>query len=324
MSVVLLGVGLLVCNALLGSMGLVARTGHDAMHKAAANPHTSSGAKTNTSHNDTFADDVLLVESFNASLHWLSSGLQHTQDFLAPALCVLIFPFVLLGGFHNSNNTGAAQCKKQEASAFGNRAVEILVWLAYIAIALLWLCQGQDLGHKSLLSCLPTDLPIKNLLTAPLIEDLVGTLLTQSFNVLLPKLCFVFLITSVVMCTMFCVKCANQDCGCVSIAILVAPVLLVLGTNCTLASVLALLECVCVKQLFYSLAVSEQQSFKNPVIESKALVRADSWMTVAEGSTWALISAQLFFCTGHFCEFAGLQYTAGKCCAHSLPPLLCW
>ena len=26
---------------------------------------------------------------------------------------------------------------------------------------------------------------------------------------------------------------------------------------------------------------------------------------------WALFSLQLFFCTGHFCEFAGLQYTAG-------------
>ena len=26
---------------------------------------------------------------------------------------------------------------------------------------------------------------------------------------------------------------------------------------------------------------------------------------------WSLFSLQLFFCTGHFCEFAGLQYTAG-------------
>jgi hypothetical protein len=29
------------------------------------------------------------------------------------------------------------------------------------------------------------------------------------------------------------------------------------------------------------------------------------------GLLWALFSLQLFFCTSHFCEFAGLQYTAG-------------
>lgn len=31
----------------------------------------------------------------------------------------------------------------------------------------------------------------------------------------------------------------------------------------------------------------------------------------AGGLLWSLHSMQLFFCTGHFCEFAGLQYTAG-------------
>ncbi len=29
------------------------------------------------------------------------------------------------------------------------------------------------------------------------------------------------------------------------------------------------------------------------------------------GILWSLHALQLFFCTGHFCEFAGLQYTAG-------------
>lgn len=29
------------------------------------------------------------------------------------------------------------------------------------------------------------------------------------------------------------------------------------------------------------------------------------------GLLWSLLALQLFFCTGHFCEFAGLQYTAG-------------
>ena len=32
----------------------------------------------------------------------------------------------------------------------------------------------------------------------------------------------------------------------------------------------------------------------------------------AAGALWSLYGLQLFFCTGHFCEFAGLQYTAGQ------------
>ena len=31
----------------------------------------------------------------------------------------------------------------------------------------------------------------------------------------------------------------------------------------------------------------------------------------AAAALWSLHGLQLFFCTGHFCEFAGLQYTAG-------------
>ena len=33
---------------------------------------------------------------------------------------------------------------------------------------------------------------------------------------------------------------------------------------------------------------------------------------------WAGMGSYLFFCTGHFCEFAGLQYTAGA--APTPPP----
>lgn len=36
------------------------------------------------------------------------------------------------------------------------------------------------------------------------------------------------------------------------------------------------------------------------------------------GTLWALYSMQLFFCTGHFCEFAGLQYAAGELACFSL------
>lgn len=321
MGVVFWGIGLLVCNALLGSMGLVTRTGHDAMHKAAATtPHTSSGA--GTGQNDIFGHRDFLVGSFYASLHWLSSGLQQTQDSLAPALCVLIFPIVLLGGLNNSKSTDAVRCTRSEASALANRFIEILVWLAYLVIALLWVCQGLGLEHMTLLSCLQTAVPIEGSAALPLTGHLLSTLLTQPLSILLPELCLTFLSASVLLCTITYLKLTDQYSSSVVIAMLVAPVILVLRSDFALASVLAMLECVCIQQLFHSLAVSEHQSFKNTVTDSKALLCANGWMSVAEGSMWALISTQLFFCTGHFCEFAGLQYTAGRC-AFPLPSLLC-
>lgn len=38
---------------------------------------------------------------------------------------------------------------------------------------------------------------------------------------------------------------------------------------------------------------------------------------------WALFSLQLFFCTGHFCEFAGLQYTAGASFSSTVKTTVC-
>ncbi|KAL0033440.1 hypothetical protein WJX77_009614 [Trebouxia sp. C0004] len=72
-SAVVSGLGLLVCNALLGSMGLVVRTGHDAMHKAAA--AAPSPPDLLKLHNATLHVDLSVQF---ASLHWLSNGVLHT------------------------------------------------------------------------------------------------------------------------------------------------------------------------------------------------------------------------------------------------------
>lgn len=42
---------------------------------------------------------------------------------------------------------------------------------------------------------------------------------------------------------------------------------------------------------------------------------AAAGVAVEAGALLALVAAQLFYATGHLCEFAGLQYTAGGCAA---------
>ena len=325
-SLLVCGVGLLLCNALLGSMGLVARTGHDAMHKLAADTAHATSDTAVSQDSQTIVYLRSGVDSFCVSLRWLDGGLQHTQELLAPTLCVFVFPLVLLSGFWKSQDVQTEQSKKVRMSMPGFHMVKCMIWLAYTAVAALWICQSQNLGQLSLLSSFEGALPVQLASASDMIYNLTcqlritGVLLTQPLDVLLPGLVFTSVLISLVTYIFGCVfmyakKELEQETNYhILIAVVAAPVILVLGSAASLASVLGLLECVCIQHLFESLSrLSKQHFYKNTDEGSKAMFQSEGWISVAEGSMWALISTQLFFCTGHFCEFAGLQYGAGRC-----------
>ena len=145
-----LAVGLLVCNALMGSMGLVVRTGHDAMHKAAA--PAAHHLQTEPQPADLLnATDAARLTDTNvkvdlASLHWLSAGLLNTQDLLAPLLCVIIFPFLLLTSKLEKCNRAS-----RPYSPYGLQAlIRKLVWSAYLVLAVYWLLVQLHLEDTSL------------------------------------------------------------------------------------------------------------------------------------------------------------------------------
>lgn len=325
-SLIVCGVGLLLCNALLGSMGLVTRTGHDAMHKLAADTAHATSDTAVSQNSQTIVYLRSGMDSFCVSLRWLDGGLQQTQELLAPTICVFVFPLVLLGGFWKSQDVQTEQSKKFRISMPGFHMMKCMIWLAYTAIAALWICQSRNLGQLSLLSSLKAALPVQLASASDMIYNLTcqlritGDLLTQPLDVLLPGLVFTSVLTALVTYIFGCafmyakkefVQETNYH---TLVAIVAAPVLLVLGSAASLASVLGLLECVCVQHLFDSLSnLSKQHFYKDTDEGSKAVIQSEGWIGVAEGSMWALISTQLFFCTGHFCEFAGLQYGAGRC-----------
>ncbi len=86
--------------------------------------------------------------------------------------------------------------------------------------------------------------------------------------------------------------------GCV--AALLPPVAAVLGAAAMSAAGLGLLEAACAWAC----------------IRAGPPLRRTPWQERSRasvaGTLWALLGTQLFFCTGHFCEFAGLQTAAGE------------
>ncbi len=89
-----------------------------------------------------------------------------------------------------------------------------------------------------------------------------------------------------------------QLAGCV--AALLSPVAVVLGSAAMPAAGLGLLEAACA---WACIRVG------TPLRRTRWQERSRA--SVA-GALWALLGTQLFFCTGHFCEFAGLQTAAGE------------
>ena len=87
-------------------------------------------------------------------------------------------------------------------------------------------------------------------------------------------------------------------------AALLAPAMVVLGPGRTLTVALGLAECACAWTLICGGSTG-----------APGRGRAG-----AAGVLWALLGTHLFFCTGHFCEFAGLQTAAGAMRHASWPP----
>jgi len=94
--------------------------------------------------------------------------------------------------------------------------------------------------------------------------------------------------------------------GCM--AALLPPAAVVLGTAAMPAAGLGLLEAACAWAC----------------IRAGPPLRRTPWQERSRASVagvlWALLGTQLFFCTGHFCEFAGLQTAAGERAASVFAP----
>ena len=327
------GLGLLVSNALLGSMGLVVRTGHDAMHKAAAAapPPPTLPPDLLTSHNTTLHMD--LTVQF-ASLHWLSSGVFHTRELLAPILYVIIFPFLLLG---SASPNHIIACRSAEwFGALLQALVVKLVWSAYFLLACYWMLSQAHLEDHSITYQLRRVLAswreapafktalvnaMQNVLPQlPVVHGLVSL----PFKMLLPRLIFLLsgsatlvLLVAGVSGKTLPVKSlrpspALQTGQHTLLAALAAPVLLVSGIEKGTVCALGLLECACAQELFQLLNSCWKPAFRVNATDGKLGSRAsEGCLGLAEGCLLALLSMQLFFCGGHFCEFAGLQYAAG-------------
>lgn len=330
-------VGLLVCNALMGSMGLVVRTGHDAMHKAAAPQAHHLQTEPPPADLLNAADAARLTEKNVkvdfASLHWLSAGLLHTQGLLAPRMCVIIFPFLLMGSKMVKCNTASQPYSSLQAST------EKLVWSAYLVLAVYWLLLQLHLENTSLgflMHQIGAALPRTSPLRSTFGNGLQGVLphlhvidhvANLSFMMLLPRLIFLcsgsalllLLVTRILghkqSLTALRPRLSSQISHNTVLAALATPVLLVSGPENSAICALGLLECACARELLQLL--SGCWSHAKPSDPKAAVTKLDSgrqsgWLGVAEGCMLSLFSMQLFFCTGHFCEFAGLQYAAGK------------
>lgn len=330
---VLWGAGLLVCNALMGSMGLVVRTGHDAMHKAA--PAQGSAQHTGTdSLPDLVVSDVGNWSTVRAvaSAQWLSAAVVQTQDLLAPLVCALIFPFVLL----HANTHPAATAGVHHSTQRLQQLVLQSVWFAYLVLAVYWIIAQAGQQDASLSSLLQPALSaasssflgrsvtlffISVANYAPSFVYLFSRGLHQPVLLLMPRLVFLSSTLSFVALLMSKAKEQWQPRGAARhyggsnaypfIAALAAPILLVCGPTKGLVCALCLLECTCVVKLLQYLQTHCNPSSPGDGSDATRCT-PESWLGVAEGCLWALLSMQLFFCSGHFCEFAGLQYAAGN------------
>ena len=332
------GVGLLVCNALMGSMGLVVRTGHDAMHKAAPPQEPAQHMQTVA---DTLPDlglpgvgDQSNVHAF-ASTQWLSAALLETQNLLAPLVCVLIFPFVLLDASTLVVSTGTSHYSTSRLHVL---AVQSL-WFSYYVLVLYWvICQaGQSsasvsflfepflTASKFYLGTSSTQTLYTVARCVPSFMHALSRCLHQPFHLLMPHMVFLssaFSITSLLIYEAQdqwqpknAVKHQTSSSkACTFIAALTAPILLVLGPSKGLVCALALLQCTSVVKLLQYAQICHSSASSRVGSDGTVHVvrQAEGWLGVAEGCLWALVSMQLFFCSGHFCEFAGLQYAAGQ------------
>ena len=335
---VLWGVGLLVCNALMGSMGLIVRTGHDAMHKAAP---TSKPAQHMQPGAGTLPDAVLPDLGNRSSVHtiastqWLSAALVQTQDLLAPLVCVLMFPFVILHANANPVSSGRGEHSIARLQVLTVQSV----WFSYLVLALYWIiAQAGQADSSILLLCEPVLSAVswylgKNgthiLYTAarrvPSHVYVLSRGLHQPFQLLMPRIVF---LSSAFSFTALLISAARDQWqlkgaakpqagsskACTFIAALIAPMLLVFGPSKGLVCALGLLQWTCVLKLLQCLPTCYIPATSGVGADGIALTpsQSEGWLGVTEGCLWALLSMQLFFCSGHFCEFAGLQYAAGN------------
>lgn len=330
--VVFWGVGLLACNAMMGSMGLVVRTGHDAMHKAAPMQGSAQPVYTGA---HSLPDLVLSdVGSWGvravASAQWLSAGIVQTQDLLAPLLCVMIFPVVLLHAHTCPASSVKGQCGTERLQG---RIVQS-VWFSYFVLALYWVIAQTGQAAASLSLFLKQSLSAFNLYlsgsTAQMFFTVAGyasshvimisRCLLQPIQVLMPRIVF---LTSALNFAALLVSQARErreprhgagSKASTCLAALAAPLLLVCGPTQGLVCALCLLECTAVVKLLQYLQPCDYPSTcgVGPDATSRTPRPPESRLGIAEGCLWALLSMQLFFCSGHFCEFAGLQYAAGN------------
>ena len=332
------GVGLLVCNALMGSMGLVVRTGHDAMHKAAPSQEPAQHMQTVA---DTLPDLGLPGVGNQSNVHaiastqWLSAALLQTQNLLAPLFCVLIFPFVLLDANAIHVSTGRSHCSTSHLHML---AVQSL-WFSYCVLALYWvICQaGQSsasvsflfepflTASKFFLGTSSTQTLYTVARYVPSCMHILSRCLHRPFHLLMPHM--VFLSSAFSITNLLVSEAENQwqpknavkhqtssSKACTFIAALTAPILLVLGPSKGLVCALALMQCTSVVKLlqYAQICHSSASSMVSADGTVHVVRQPEGWLGVAEGCLWALVSMQLFFCSGHFCEFAGLQYAAGQ------------
>lgn len=98
--------------------------------------------------------------------------------------------------------------------------------------------------------------------------------------------------------------------GLVSLVVtLVPPVLLVLGPKSSLLGFMGVLQC---GVLGYLLG-ERRRAVRRVGLAGRGGQDGGGgrWEGFVGGAVWSMVGMQMFFCSGHFCEFAGLQYTAG-------------
>ena len=248
----------------------------------------------------------------------------------------MIFPFLLLGSASPNRITASrsAGCSGVLLQAL----VVKLVWSAYFVLAFHWMLSqahvvDQSIAHqlKDVLASLPEP-PFKTALADGILGSLpqlpvVNSLVSLPFRMLLPRLIYLLsgsavllLLVAGVSGQIQPVKISRPKAGLqvgqhTLLAALAAPVLLVSGVDNGTVCALGLLECAYAQELFQLLnSCWKPASGVNATDGKLGSSVLEGWLGLAEGCLLALLSMQLFFCSGHFCEFAGLQYAAGNIC----------
>ena len=325
------GVGLLGCNALLGSLGLVVRTGHDAMHKAAAGPASEA--------NVAFGHSMHTGQHDWASRHWPMTAVVLAHQLVAPVVNVMLFPLLLLDGATSQNSMSRGWCG---LVACLEALTHASVWCLYTLLAVYWLLVNFHLKDiflapqvEQTFAAISRTLPFSLVSNTSMKEFWSVAQLGRVAMLKIPAV--LFLASLVVMLLLICSRAIsslqekqqpskeidNQKGNYTLLATLAVPVLLVSGSENSVIGALGLLECACATELLRLLASCWKHNGHEQCSEdcNLSLSSSEAWLGVAEGCLWALLSMQLFFCTGHFCEFAGLQYSAGNsnfCLAVSL------